>query len=152
VALSALFRLRARGVTPRAIALFSPWTDLALTGWSVVARGLTADSPYAMEMIALSSHFYLQGTASPVDPLASPAYGDLAGLPPILIHTSKTDILHDDAATLARRAADAGVETTLRIWPHGAHVFERYAGPESDRSIAEAARFLRGRLGLSQAA
>ena len=151
VALSALFRLRDRGVTPAAIVLFSPWVDLALTGWSMVTRGLTADSPFVMEMLALCSRFYL-GRLTPVDPMASPLWGKFEGLPPLLIHTSRLDVLHDDATRLAERAAGAGVDTTLRIWPRGAHVFERYDGPETDRSVLEASRFLRERLGLSEAA
>lgn len=146
IALSAVQRLRKKDIHLGRLCFLSPWTDLALTGLSIVTRPLTGQSASSMEIPALCAHLYLQGV-SPLDPVASPVYGDLNGLPPMLIHTSKTDAMHDDARMLAQRAFDAGSDVTLRIWPRGEHAFEQRFDKQSERAIQDAARFLRERLG-----
>lgn len=145
IALSAVQRLRAQGVKLAGLCFLSPWTDLALTGLSIVTRPLTNQSAMSMEIPALCAHLYLQGM-SPLEPVASPVYGDLSGLPPMLIHTSRTDAMHDDARALAQRAFDAGSDVTLRIWPRGQHAFEQRFDAQSERAINDAAAFLRHRL------
>jgi len=145
IALAAVQRLRDGGVRLGCLCFLSPWTDLALTGLSIVTRPLTNQSAMSMEIPALCAHLYLQGL-SPLDPRASPVYGDLSGLPPMLIHTSKTDALHDDARMLAQRAFDAGTDVTLRIWPSGQHAFEQRFDAQSERAIMDAGRFLQDHL------
>ena len=150
IALAAVSRLRDRGSNLGAVYLMSPWTDLALTGQSAAVRSAMGDSPISMESMAICAHFYLQGR-SPLDATASPVYGDLAGLPPLLVHTSHTDALHDDARLLAERVHAAGSPVTLRVWSRGSHVFERHFDQQSERAIADAGAFLRARLGLERA-
>lgn len=149
VALSAALKLRDNGVRLGALCFLSPWTDLALTGWSASARSVTGESPINMESMAICAHLYLQGM-SPVDPAASPVYGDLKGLAPMLVQSSRTDVLHDDACRLAARAHEAGVDATLRIWSRGSHVFERLFDTQSERAIADAGDFLRRHLATSK--
>lgn len=145
VALSAAQRLRAAGIRLGAHVYFSPWTDLTLSGLSLPLRVLSADSQFSMESMAACAHLYLQGRRAH-DPAASPVFGDLSGLAPTLIHTSRTDSLHGDAQCLAKTASDAGTPVTLRIWPSGNHVFERFYGASAEASIADAAGFLRAHL------
>ena len=145
IALSAVQRLRDSGVDLACVCLLSPWTDLALTGLSVVTRSLTNQSAMTMEFPAICAHLYLQGL-SPFDPVASPVYGDLGGLPPLLIHTSRTDGLHDDARNLSERAFRAGSDVTLRIWPRGTHAFEQGFNAQSERAIKDAGAFIREKL------
>lgn len=145
IALAACARLRDAGLKLGAICLLSPWTDLALTGRSAAARSVTGESPISMESMAICAHFYLQGR-SPLDPLASPVYGDLKGLPPVLIHTSRTDALYDDARMLAERTYAAGGDVTLRVWAQGGHVFERLFDQQGERAIGDIGSFLRLRL------
>jgi acetyl esterase/lipase len=145
IALSAVRRLMDGGNRPRAIVLFSPWTNLALRNVQSAARGFSSDAPFGMDAMAVCAHLYLQGRPA-TDPLASPFHGELRGLPPMLIHTSKTDPLHDDACALADKAAKCGVPVTLRIWPSGNHVFERFYGEAAERSIHDAGAFLRARM------
>lgn len=145
IALSAVQRLRDRGVALAGMCFLSPWTDLALTGLSVVTHSLNRQSNMRMEFPAICAHLYLQGR-NPFDPVASPVYGDLHGLPPMLVHTSRSDGLHDDACTLSERAFRAGTDVTLRIWPHGTHVFEQGFNAQSERAIADAGAFIRARL------
>lgn len=93
----------------------------------------------------MCAHLYLQGR-SPFDPVASPVYGDLSGLPPMLVHTSRGDAFHDDARALSERAFHAGTEVTLQIWPGREHAFEQHFNAQSARAIADAGAFLRARL------
>ena len=56
------------------------------------------------------------------DPLASPLYGDLAGLPPVQLIVGDAEALLDDSVRYADRATAAGVDVRLDIWeamPHG---------------------------------
>jgi acetyl esterase/lipase len=145
IALSAALQLRDEGVRLGAFCFLSPWTDLALTGRSAAARSVIGESPISMESMAICAHLYLQGMSA-IDPAASPVYGNLRGLAPMLIQTSRTDSLHDDACHLAGRAYEAGVDATLRVWSRGSHVFERLFDKQSERAIADAGDFLRRHL------
>lgn len=147
IALAAALKLRDSGLSLGAFCFLSPWTDLALTGLSTAARSVTGESPISMESMAICAHLYLQGMSA-LDPAASPAYGNLRGLPPMLVHTSRTDVLHDDACRLADRAHEAGVDATLRIWSRGSHVFERLFDSQSERAITDAGEFLRRHLSV----
>ena len=62
------------------------------------------------------------GDTDPKNPLASPLYGDLAGLPPIHIHVGEDEVLLDDSRRYFERAVAAGVDARLDVWqgvPHG---------------------------------
>jgi len=142
LALAMLISLRDSGVPlPAAVALFSPWTDLAATGDSL----RTNDRSCAMfhgANIRKGAGFYL-GDADPRNPLASPLYADLANLPPMLIHVGKDETLLDDSTRLADRARAAGVRVEMKIWPVVPHAWQLVpAMPEARQSLREAARFL----------
>jgi len=58
----------------------------------------------------------------PKNPLVSPLYGDLAGLPPIRVHVGDDEVLLDDSLRYVERATAAGVDAKLDVWmgmPHG---------------------------------
>jgi acetyl esterase/lipase len=62
------------------------------------------------------------GESDPKNPLASPVYGDLAGLPPVRVHVGDNEVLLDDSRRYAERAVAAGVDAKLDVWmgmPHG---------------------------------
>ena len=91
---------------------------------------------------------YLAGQ-DPRTPLASPLYGDLRGLPPLLIHVGTAETLLDDSTRLATRARAAGVAVDLEVWDDMIHVWHAFAPllPESDEAIARVGTWVRGRLG-----
>lgn len=143
--MSALLRLKSRGVPmPAGFTMFSPWLDLALTGYSLLASGLSGVSPFTMEMTALCTRLYLQNDIHATDPIASPVYGDLSGLPPMLVHVSKEDAFYDDTQLLAKRVREVDGQLLTRVWPLGGHVWEHDFSDDADRSIQETARFIRG--------
>jgi len=118
------------------------WADLAFTGASMT------DPAVADPLI---SHEFLQDCARKVlgavdsrDPLASPLFGDLRGLPPLLVQVGTDERLLDDARQYADRATRPGVSVALEIFEGMHHVFQLdVAHLESSRvALDRAARFL----------
>jgi monoterpene epsilon-lactone hydrolase len=98
----------------------SPVTDLALTGETYQTRA-EADPYFTKLQVAGLVAAYL-GTTDPRNPLASPLYGDLRGLPPIRIHVGDDELLLDDSRRYVERAVAAGVDAEVDVWmgmPHG---------------------------------
>jgi acetyl esterase/lipase len=78
----------------------------------------------------------------------SPLYGNLRGLPPLLLHASGAEILRDDATRFADRARDAGVDVTLALVDGVPHVWHLFAGslPEADDALLDVAVWLADKL------
>ncbi len=145
LALSVLLSLRDAGdKLPAACVLFSPWTDLAATG-ETVRTNTKRDAMFHGAGLRKGAEPYLSG-ADPRNPLASPLYAELGGLPPMLIHAGSYEMLLDDSRRLAERANAAGTEATLRTWPVVPHVWQLFNLPESAQSMAAAAAFLADKL------
>jgi acetyl esterase/lipase len=144
LAVATLLALREAGdPLPAGAVLLSPWTDLTGTAESV--RTLAEADPWLNAgRLSLVAGLYL-GSADPRNPLASPLFGDLRGLPPLLIQVGTDEILLDDATTLAERAEAAGVEVTLEIWEEMWHVFQAFAAeiPEGQQAIDRIGAFVR---------
>ncbi len=77
--------------------------------------------------------------------MASPLYGDLAGLPPLFIQASDSEVLLDDSTRLAEKARKAGVAVEFRAWHKLPHVWQFFAPflPEGRAALQETARFIR---------
>ena len=149
LALGILLSLRDAGdPLPAACVLFSPWTDLAATG-ETLRTNTRRDAMFHGDGIQKGAEPYLSGT-DPRNPLASPLYAELGGLPPMLIHVGNHEVLLDDSRRLAERATAAGTEVTLRSWPVVPHVWQLFNLPESAQSLAAAAAFLAGKLQAGQ--
>ncbi|MDY7095634.1 MAG: alpha/beta hydrolase [Acidobacteriota bacterium] len=147
LALAAMISLREAGEPlPRAAACFSPWVDLEATGESVRTRA-EQDKILKGHMLRTIAELYLDGT-DPRHPLASPLYGDLRGLPPLLIQVGTAEVLLDDAYRLAQRAREQGVAVELQVEEHLIHVWHLFSSllPEGQQSICEAGAFLRRHL------
>ena len=144
LAVATLFALRESGdPLPAGAVLLSPWTDL--TGTAASVRTLADADPWLnAERLTLVAGLYLGG-ADPRNPLASPLYGDLQGLPPLLIQVGTDEILLDDSTALAERAEAAGVEVTLEVWENMWHVFQGFAAeiPEGQEAIGRIGAFVR---------
>jgi acetyl esterase/lipase/quercetin dioxygenase-like cupin family protein len=131
-----------RGRAAPAAVVMSPWTDMALTGTSFDERA-SADPMLTKEMLAITGASYLAGHDAH-DPLASPLYGNLAGLPPIQLHVGTSEILLDDARRYAERARASGVDATVHVWEGMTHVFPTGVGvfDAADKAIGVLASFL----------
>jgi acetyl esterase/lipase len=133
------------GELPKGIVLLSPWVDLSLQSWSIMAASIARTSPHTMESLGMFAQFYLQGR-SPTDPIASPIFGSFEAFPPMLIHASRSDILYDDSVRLAERVGEAGGRIKIRHWADETHVWERMDSPAARASIRMAADFMRAQF------
>jgi acetyl esterase/lipase len=107
-------------IAPEGAVVLSPVTDLALTGECFETRA-EADPYFLRPQAAGLVRSYL-GENDPKNPLASPLYGDLAGLPPVRVHVGDDEVLLDDSRRYVERAVAASVDARLDIWmgmPHG---------------------------------
>ncbi len=142
--LATLLALKDRGDPPPAGAVcLSPATDLASTGESV--RTKAAVDPVLRHATGSNIHLNYVGCHDVLDPLISPLYGDLRGMPPILIHVGEDEILLDDATRFAERARAARVDARVVVWPHMWHVFQMHAPvmPEARESIRQLGKFIK---------
>lgn len=143
LALALLQALRDEGLPlPAGAALLSPWVDLAADDPSLQKNAPTdyLGSPGSLRRTA---RLYLGQT--PADhPLASPLHGELAGLPPLLLHAGGAEMIRDQVVRLARRAEDAGVDVELSVFPEMIHVFHSFADlfPTGREGIAGVGAFV----------
>jgi epsilon-lactone hydrolase len=105
-----------------AAVVFSPWTDLTLSGASLHER---ASSDVLLDANALreAARGYI-GDAQADDPRASPLLDVPAALPPLLVQVGADEILYDDALRYVQRAEARGLDVTLQEWSGMHHVFQ----------------------------
>jgi epsilon-lactone hydrolase len=130
---------------PAAAVLMSPTVDLTSSGASMTER-VDQDPFSTPDMLRQFAADYLAG-ADPKNPLASPLFASLAGLPPLLIQVGTSDLLLSDAERLAAAAAKAGVDVTLEIGEGLPHVYQILLGtPEAAQATERIGKFLRTRV------
>lgn len=140
-------RLRDMGEALPAMAwLLSPWTDLTMSGASIAENDAVdplIHRGYLEELAAA----YVPAGMDRTDPRLSPLFGDLAGLPPLMIQVGAAETLLDDSVRLARRAGAANVPVTMQVWPHMIHAFPMWNGglDAGRRALREAGAVLRAR-------
>ena len=149
LALELLIAGKQRGMEmPAAMVLFSPMTDLTVTGDSYTTKA-DADPNITAAAIRTRANDYLNGTGTdPADPLVSPIFADLTGLPPLLVQAGSHEVLLDDATQLATRAAANDVAVTLDITPGVGHVFQTFSAvlDEGDEALTRAGTFLQAHV------
>jgi acetyl esterase/lipase len=106
---------------PLAAVVLSLWADLALTGESMETRA-ESDPMLTRDALNQAAQLYL-GDKDRHDPKASPLYGELTGLPPVMFHVGEDEILLDDSRRFANRIEAAGGDAQLHIWEGMTHVF-----------------------------
>jgi acetyl esterase/lipase len=143
LALALALALREAGEPlPGGVVAFSPWTDLGMGGDSVSSRA-HRDPILTLAGEREAALAYLGGRNAR-EPLASPLFAGLAGLPPVSIHVGSEEILFDDSTRFAEKARAAGVEVSLRVWPGLWHNWQSLASvlPEARHAIEAAAEFV----------
>jgi monoterpene epsilon-lactone hydrolase len=148
LAIELLVGIKARELPmPRAAILFSPMTDLTLSGRSFVTKA-DVDPNISAEAIRTRIGEYLNGTEAD-NPLVSPIFADLTGLPPLLVQAGSHEVLLDDATRFAVKAAADDVAVVLDITPEVPHVFQAFAAilDEGNAALERAAAFIEGHLG-----
>ena len=143
LAVALMLRLDADEVAlPGGAALLCPGVDLTFE----YVDELPSEPQPALSLEQLRSFVasYLDG--HPIDdPLVSPLYGDLTGLPPMLIQGGIGDVMVEDAQRLAERARSHGVDTRLELYPVTTHDFQVFWSflPEAADALQQAGAFAR---------
>jgi epsilon-lactone hydrolase len=143
LALATVLAIREAGLPlPAALVLISPWVDLTHSGdtiHSLAKRDPVLDATW----LQACAELYACGTPL-VDRRISPLFGDLQGLPPMMIHVGTEEILFSDSESLARRAEAAGVDVSLQRFEGMWHDFQLLPGllAEADTSIAQLGNFV----------
>jgi monoterpene epsilon-lactone hydrolase len=136
---------------PAAGICLSPWNDLTGTAKSLDTNACV-DPTVSKESLNFFASEYL-GEEDAQNPYASPLFGDLTGLPPLLIQVGSVEVLLDDAVLLAERAKEAGVTVTLEVWDEMIHVWHRYYPilQEAREANARIGEYVRGIVSVNVA-
>lgn len=145
--IAALQAIRDAGLpAPAGAWCLSPWVDLTGTSGTMASKA-EADLMIAAADLRVYGAAYAPG-GDVNDPRATPLNGDFAGLPPLFIQVGTSEILLDDALSLAAKASAADVPVTLESWPGQPHVFQIFAPmlSEARDAIASAVAWCNRRI------
>lgn len=127
--------------------LISPWTDLTMSGSTVLTKE-AVDPLIHKQYLNELADAYLSAGIDRKDPRVSPLFADLKGFPPTLIQVGSAETLLDDATRFAAIAGTADVRVTLEIWPHMIHAWPLWNAhlEPGRRGLASAGTFIRENL------
>jgi acetyl esterase/lipase len=144
LALAMALKLKALGrPLPGALAVGTPWTDLAgaSDSYQVNAEVDGVFSRYDAFAEAMAKLY--AGAAPLTDPLVSPVHGDFAGFPPTILTTGTRDLLLSDTVRAYRAMRAAGVAAQLEVheaMSHAEYIFA-FDSPESAVAFGDIAAF-----------
>jgi acetyl esterase/lipase len=145
-------KIKALGLPmPGALGIFTASRDFSMLGdtqaiYPVV--GLSGNLSVPQEGRQWISPYV--GSTNPKDPILSPLYSDLRGMPPTLFLTSTRDMLLSGTTILHRAFLRAGVDAQLLVFEGLPHGFWYEAGlPESQEADRMIAHFFDTKLGYA---
>ena len=145
--MSLMLELRHTGVPlPGAAVLLSPFLDLTASGESVTTR-IDQEPWFNPDDIHTVIQYYCPDE-NLEDPLLSPVFANVAGLPPTLVQVGDDEILLSDSTRIAENMQAAGVDVELQVFPEMWHVFQLFVGkmPESRAAVDKIGAFLGEKL------
>lgn len=148
LAYATLLQARAAGLPLCAATInISPWLDLTSCLPSI-EKNRDADDFIHLNCVDPIVGNYM-GEHSWADPLASPLFADLKGMPPAFVQVGSTEVLLDDARSFARKSDKLGVQVELEVWKLMPHIWPINAGmmPEADEALERIAGFVRRTTG-----
>ena len=107
---------------PRGAVALSPWTDLTQSGKTMKINA-DIDPVISKKYLDRMANLYLAKTSN-ISPLASPLYGELSGLPPLLVQVGSAETMLDDSRRFVEKAKIAKVDVQIEVWKdmfHGWH-------------------------------
>ncbi len=108
---------------PAAMGIFSGFGDFARRGDSAALFSLRGLSGHLDPPASAPQLPYYIGDTDPKDPVLSPVYADLHGLPPALFVTATRDALLSGTVNLERAYLHAGVDAHLIVFDGLPHAF-----------------------------
>jgi monoterpene epsilon-lactone hydrolase len=149
LALSATMAARDEGLPlPAGVVTLSGWVDLDTAGYGPSPQA-TRDAFITEGFLRARARDYVGSDGDPRAPWASPARGDLTGLPPLLVQVGETDLCRLDGERMVRRAQSVGVDARLDVVPGGIHGVQGLVNlgvPEAVRAWESVRQFTDGLL------
>ncbi len=150
--IATLLSLRHGGIPlPAAAVLLSPFLDVTGSGESATTRA-DQDPWFDIKDIDVVARYYCPDERDWTNPLVSPVFANVAGLPPMLIQVGDDEILLSDSTRFADKLRKERIDVELEIWPEMWHVFQLFVGkmPESRAAVLKIGDYIRKRLRTDQ--
>ena len=144
--LAILLALKERNIAlPVAAVAISPWTDLTCSSVSYRTKNKVSLAP--LNSWTVFSTYYI-GNDKATNPLISPFYGDLSGLPPIFVNSGVDDELFEDGEKFYMKAKSAGTDVTFTAGIGMVHCYPLLAPmfPEANAAMDEIVGFVKKHL------
>ena len=148
LSVATLLQLRHAGLPmPAAAVLLSPFLDVTGSGESATTRA-DRDPWFDVADLHVVAAYYCPDESEWQNPLVSPVFANVAGLPPMLIQVGDDEILLSDSTRLAKKLEAEGVAVELEVWPHMWHVFQMFIRkmPESGAAVRKIAAYIQKRF------
>lgn len=142
LALALLLALKEQNIAlPAAGVAISPWTDLTCTGESYHTKNKVSLAPMNSWLV-FSKHY--AGNYDLTNPLISPLFGDLRGLPPLYINSGTSDELYDDGERFYKKALEQGVDIAFKSGEQMVHCYPFFspAFKEAKEAMDEICSFI----------
>ncbi len=150
---------------PSGIITVSPWTDLTSSGESYI-KNKRRDPSMTVSRLTKFSDCYLYGEdvkdgdrkyrsteedrerdrAIKSNPLASPIFADLTGMPPSISFVGGAEIMLDDTMTMHRRLTEYGCDSRVYVSKGKWHGYLLYCLNEDDEDFNRISRFIKSKI------
>lgn len=150
LALSTVLRAKQEGVSlPAAVAVQTPWCDLAPVGDSLKVNEWVDNVLVTYDALGSRGAALYAGGRDIADPLLSPLRGDLTDFPPTMLVSGTRDLLLSQVVLMHRKLRAAGVDAELHLAEGASHFsyFIAPLAPESKEIFAEMTHFWDKHLG-----
>ncbi|SNX87916.1 related to calmodulin-dependent protein kinase [Melanopsichium pennsylvanicum] len=128
---------------PSGAMLFSPWVDLTMScdSWDTNAEFDYLPMPKSGDhMNPVWAYLGENIDRYLTHPYVSPLFGDMHGLPPLLIQCGDAEVLRDEVTLLAHKASLSGVAVRHELYEDCVHVFQAFLFLDASRKALQSAR------------
>ena len=122
---------------PARLVLISPWVDV-LGGDDALQENDTFLDAEVLRKVGAD----WAGDIDPRDPIISPLYGDMKGLPPTHLFTGTWEIFYTDIVKTHEKMKAAGVDAQLHVAPKMGNVYPIWPCPEGTKARQEIAQII----------
>lgn len=145
LALALLSHLCHQDQRPAGVFAYSPWTDLTLSGASLVTNAKT-EQLLPPDRLTEARAGILGGSRPRMadDPRLSPLHASFPAPPPVMIHVAQTEIFRDDALRIRSRLPDAEIRVAGDL-PHAWPMMHNWL-PEARDTLQATAGFIQSCL------
>ena len=122
---------------PSRLILISPWVDV-LGGDDALQEYDTFLNNEVLRHVGAD----WAGEIDPRDPIVSPLYGDMQGLPPTDLYTGTWEVFYTDIVKTCDKMKAAGVDVSLHVKEKMGHVYPLWPCPEGKDARKEIAKII----------